>query len=126
MSTGYLARAFDLIDVRDLDLINQASSRCDSLVVGVYTDEYFERRFGRRPIVPEGERVALVEQLRGVARAVPHVDGTQQVGELRFATADDADTEVPSGADVVELAARRASSSDLLRLLESRRPTAVA
>ena len=43
MSVGYLADSFDLINVRDLDLIAQARARCARLVVGVFTDEYVER-----------------------------------------------------------------------------------
>ncbi len=72
MTVGYLADVFDLLNVRDLDVIAQADARCSRLVVGVYTDEYAEDVFGRRPVVPLAERIALLTHVRGVHRVVVH------------------------------------------------------
>lgn len=72
MSVGYLADAFDLINVRDLDLIAQAHRRCSRLILGVFTDEYAEQTSGRRPVIPLAERMAILEHVRGVAGVVPH------------------------------------------------------
>jgi glycerol-3-phosphate cytidylyltransferase-like family protein len=72
MSTGYLANCFDLVNVRDLDLIEQARRFCSRLVLGVYSDDFAEHRTGRRPLVPVGERMALVSHLRGVDGVVEH------------------------------------------------------
>jgi glycerol-3-phosphate cytidylyltransferase len=74
MTRGYLASAFDLINVGDLDIIAQARMRCDQLLIGVYTDEYVRALTGRSPVVPLTERVELVRHVRGVDRVVPHED----------------------------------------------------
>lgn len=72
MTVGYLADSFDLINVRDLDLIAQARARCTRLVVGVFTDDYAERVAGVRPVVPLVERMAVLQHLRGVDQVVVH------------------------------------------------------
>jgi bifunctional ADP-heptose synthase (sugar kinase/adenylyltransferase) len=78
MSVGYLPNAFDLINVRDLDLIAQATMHCSRLVVGVFTDDFAEQLLGRRPVVPMVERMALVAHIRGVDQVVEH-DGSSLV-----------------------------------------------
>jgi cytidyltransferase-like protein len=75
MVVGYLANSFDLINVRDLDLIAQARHLCSRLVVGVFTDDFAERHQGRRPVVPLVERMALVQRVRGVHEVRVHDDG---------------------------------------------------
>lgn len=72
MSVGYLADAFDLINVRDLDLIDQARRHCARLVLGVFTDDYAEEVSGQRPVMPLFERLALLECVRGVDEVVVH------------------------------------------------------
>jgi glycerol-3-phosphate cytidylyltransferase len=72
MSVGYLADSFDMISLRDLDLITQARARCSRLLVGVFTDEYVERLFGRHPVVPFDERAAVVQHVDGVSDVVRH------------------------------------------------------
>lgn len=72
MICGYLACAFDLLNVGDLDAIAQARQLCDRLTVGVYSDELIEHFHGLPPIVPIGERVALLGHLRGVDAVVVH------------------------------------------------------
>jgi bifunctional ADP-heptose synthase (sugar kinase/adenylyltransferase) len=90
MSVGYLADSFDLINVRDLDLIAQARARCARLVVGVFTDEYAERVFGRRPIIPLSERMAVLREVRGIVEVVAHDDASADdvSAAIRFAAAD--------------------------------------
>lgn len=66
MFAACLVDVFDLLNVRDLDLIAQAAARASRLVVGVCSDEYAERVLGHRPVVPEQERMALVGHVRGV------------------------------------------------------------
>jgi cytidyltransferase-like protein len=74
MNFGYLAHAFDLFNVRDLDLINEARRRCSHLIVGVFSDEFATQVFGRQTIVPLEERMALVRHVRGVDQVVVHDD----------------------------------------------------
>lgn len=111
MGVGYLARSFDLVNVRDLDLIRQAALSCSELVLGAYSDELVLRRTGRAPVVPLGERIALARHIRGVREVVVH-DGWEAptaAGWTLFSTDDDAP------AHVVQLNSRRESQSWALR-----------
>lgn len=115
MSVGYLADSFDLLNVRDLDLIAQADAQCSRLVLGVFTDEYAERVFGRRPVVPLAERIALLRHIRGVADAVPHSEDVEPIlaaAEVVFVAAD---IPVQVIEDPVVLTPRRHTDSPVLR-----------
>jgi glycerol-3-phosphate cytidylyltransferase len=72
MSIGYLADSFDVISLRDLDLIAQARARCSRLLVGVFTDDYVKQLLGRHPLVPFDERAAVVQHVDGVSDVVSH------------------------------------------------------
>jgi cytidyltransferase-like protein len=70
MTSGYVSASFDLLNIRDLDVINQALSQCDYLVVGVLSDECVEASRGLPPVVPLDERVELCGHLRGVNEVI--------------------------------------------------------
>jgi hypothetical protein len=114
MWVGYLADSFDLINVRDLDLIAQAGARCSRLVVGVFTDDYAEWLFGRRPVVPLSERIAVLRHVRGIDQVVVHQDGSDfgAPDGILFA-ADDAPRDLADHA--VWLTPGRRSDSVVLR-----------
>ena len=117
MTIGYLADAFDLLNVRDLDLIAQARRRCDRLVVGVFSDEYAEQLHGRRPVVPAVERSAMVRHVRGVTEVRLHdasgAQGPALTYHVTFVAADSPAQEALSGA--VVLTPQRESESAILR-----------
>jgi phosphopantetheine adenylyltransferase len=122
-SIGYLAQSFDLINVRDLDLISQANEHCSRLVVGVYTDEYAQEVYGRRPVVPLTERVALVRHVRGVDEVVVHGDSEFEPGDDTIVFAVDGSLVMTADTTVVALESRRYSDSAVLReALESAEP----
>lgn len=124
MSVGYFADLFDLINVRDLDLIAQARSGCTRLVLGVLTDDDAESRFGRRPVVPFVERAALLRHVRGVAEVVAHEGwdrGRAADAQVVFMASDRTATVVP---DAVALVPQRESASRILR--RALRPTETA
>ncbi len=113
MSVGYLTDSFDLINVRDLDLIAQAGERCAHLVLGVFTDEYAEQVFGRRPVVPLSERLAVLRHVRGVADVVAHDDTCAPSPDaVRFVVAGSPE---PSAMHSVVITPRRESESTILR-----------
>lgn len=115
MAVGYLANAFDLLNVRDLDLIGQARGKCSRLVLGVFSDEFAERLYGRRPVVPLVERLALVSHVRGVDEVVTHdfAPRATEPGDLTFVVAGD--LEFTDVASPVLLTPRRTSLSAELR-----------
>ena len=98
MSLGYLANPFDLINVRDIDIIRQAGRYCSRLVLGVFTDEFAERQCGRPPIVPLTERVALVSHVRGVHKVLVHDGRTPELSPstIYFTVVGDAPLSLPA------------------------------
>jgi hypothetical protein len=114
MPTGYLADAFDLLNVQDLDLIAQVRDECDRVLVGVFTDDYAQRVTGRRPVVPLSERLALLSHLRGVDGASVHEPGLALVpADVRiFTTTEHLPAE---GRGWVLLTPRRETQAPILR-----------
>lgn len=115
MSLGYLACSFDLLNVGHLDLIAQARSLCDRLIVGVYTDEAVERADGRPPVVPLAERTALVGHVRGVDEVVVHdaVPASATAATLLLIDGDAVDESF--GVRELALTPRRATTSPALQ-----------
>lgn len=72
MVRGYLARSFDLLNVRDLDVVASANALCDELTVAVVDDETIARVSGRPPVVPLDERLAIVRHIRGPHQVIVH------------------------------------------------------
>lgn len=68
---GYASGAFDLLHVGHVRYLRAAAERCRELVVGIPTDDIVARSKGRRPLVPQAERLEVVAALGCVARAVP-------------------------------------------------------
>jgi len=67
---GYAAGAFDLFHVGHLNLLRQARSRCDYLIAGVVSDEMLELTKGKQPVIPQAERLEIVENVGLVDAAV--------------------------------------------------------
>jgi glycerol-3-phosphate cytidylyltransferase len=67
---GYTTGVFDLFHVGHLNLLKNARSRCDELVVGVSTDDLVKEIKGRLPVIAFSERLAIVSAIRYVDRVV--------------------------------------------------------
>jgi len=85
-SIGYTTGVFDLFHIGHLNVLRRASEHCDSLIVGVTTDELSYSRKGKRPIIPYEERVEIVSALRFVDEVVPqeHMDKFAAWKQLGF------------------------------------------
>lgn len=68
-STGYTQGVFDMFHVGHLNLLNKAKEMCDRLVVGVNSDELTRTYKGKAPVIPEEERLQIVENIRSVDEA---------------------------------------------------------
>lgn len=68
--TGYVPGSFDLFHIGHLNLIRKAKERCEYLIAGVCTDELIEAYKGRKPYIRFEERIAIVEAIRYVDKAV--------------------------------------------------------
>lgn len=116
MASGYLARSFDLFNVRDLDLIAQAAALCRQLTLGVLTDESVRRLQGRPPVVPLHERLEIVRHLRGIHEVLVHDDGTFDRTAHSFTVfAASGEPQFVSDPSVVILTPHRETESWMLR-----------
>ncbi len=91
---GYTTGVFDLFHVGHLNVLRRASEMCDSLVVGVTTDELCAAKKGKRPVVPFEERCQVVEAIRYVDRVVPQAtydkfDAWERIQFSRMFVGDD-------------------------------------
>ncbi|MBE6944154.1 MAG: glycerol-3-phosphate cytidylyltransferase [Ruminococcaceae bacterium] len=63
-----------MFHIGHLNIIRKAKEQCDFLIVGVTTDELCYLRKKKTPIIPECERVAIVEAIRYVDKVVMQND----------------------------------------------------
>jgi glycerol-3-phosphate cytidylyltransferase len=70
MTIGYVPGGFDMFHVGHLNILKTARTRCDTLIVGVASDESLYSMKGRYPVVPQLERMAIVSALACVDRVV--------------------------------------------------------
>ena len=71
MITGFTSGCFDLIHYGHLKYLERCSNLCDCLIVGVDSDKMVKQFKGPlRPIIPEAERLELINSLALVDRAV--------------------------------------------------------
>lgn len=133
---GYTQGTFDMFHIGHLNLLHQAKERCDTLVVGVNTDQLVSEYKHKNPVVGEQDRAAIISELRCVDKVVLcntlskthawqqlHFDavfiGNDWKGNERWKQ-----TEIdlkPLGAEVIYLEHTEGVSSSLLREKENNR-----
>ncbi len=67
---GYTAGVYDLFHVGHLNLLKNAKSFCDKLIVGVSTDDLVSYKY-KKPVIPFLERIEIVRQCKYVDMAIP-------------------------------------------------------
>lgn len=73
MIIGYTSGVFDLFHIGHLNLLKNAKSMCDKLVVGVTVDDLAQYK-GRSPMIPYSDRAEIVRAVRYVDAVVPQTD----------------------------------------------------
>jgi len=68
---GYTTGVFDLFHIGHLNILKNAKSLCDYLIVGVTTDEVTYLLKNKLPIIPYEERIQIIESIKYVDLAVP-------------------------------------------------------
>ena len=133
---GYTQGTFDMFHIGHLNLLHQASALCDTLIVGVNSDQLVNEYKHKTPVVSERDRAAIVGELRCVDKVVLcdtlskteawqrlHFDaifiGSDWKGNERWAQTE-RDLQ-PLGAEVVYLQHTEGVSSTLLREKEGNR-----
>lgn len=67
---GFTAGTFDMFHIGHLNLLKNARSRCDYLIVGVNSDRLVEEYKGKKAVVPLGERMEIIRELRCVDEVI--------------------------------------------------------
>ena len=67
---GYTTGVFDLFHIGHLNILKQAKEQCETLIVGVSTDELVAYK-GTKAIIPFEERLEIVRAMRYVDQVVP-------------------------------------------------------
>ena len=73
MILGYTSGVFDLFHIGHLNLLRNAKSMCDRLIVGVSVDELVKYK-NKKAVIPFQERLEIVQSLKCVDAAVPQYD----------------------------------------------------
>ena len=71
---GYTTGVYDMFHIGHLNILRRAKEQCETLIVGVTTDELCNSRKGKKPIICEADRVAIVEAIRYVDKVVLQAD----------------------------------------------------
>lgn len=68
---GYTTGVFDMFHIGHLNILKKAKEQCDYLIVGVSTNDIVKSYKNKTPIIPFEERIAIVQELKCVDKAVP-------------------------------------------------------
>ena len=71
---GYTTGVFDMFHIGHLNILRRAKEQCETLIVGVTTDELCYLRKNKYPIINEKDRMAIVEAIRYVDKVVLQSD----------------------------------------------------
>ena len=71
---GYTTGVYDMFHIGHLNILKRAKGQCETLIVGVTTDELCFTRKKKYPIINELERMEIVGAIRYVDKVVPQTD----------------------------------------------------
>ena len=78
---------FDLFHIGHLNLLNKAKSMCNTLIVGVSTDE-FNALKGKQCVIPYEQRALIVSNVRAVDKVIPETSWEQKTHDISQYHAD--------------------------------------
>ncbi|MCX8472090.1 MAG: adenylyltransferase/cytidyltransferase family protein [Sediminibacterium sp.] len=85
MIIGYTTGVFDLFHIGHLNILKNAKSLCDRLIVGVTTDELVSYK-NKQAVIPFVERIEIVRSIKYVDSVVPQssMDKLESYKKLKF------------------------------------------
>lgn len=83
MVIGYTTGVFDLFHIGHLNMLKNAKSLCDKLIVGVTSDDLVSYK-NKRSVIPFEERIEIVRNIKCVDAAVPQTDMDKMDAWKRF------------------------------------------
>ena len=83
MIIGYTTGVFDLFHVGHLNLLRNAKSLCDKLIVGVTSDELVSYK-NKKSVIPFNERIDIVRSISYVDLAVPQINMDKLEAHSRY------------------------------------------
>ena len=84
MIIGYTTGAYDLFHIGHLNLLKNAKSMCDHLIVGISTDELIQKVKNKSPVIPFVERVDIVSAIKYVNTVVSQSDYDKMAAWERY------------------------------------------
>jgi glycerol-3-phosphate cytidylyltransferase len=83
---GYTTGVFDLFHIGHLNILRKAKEQCDYLIVGISTDELVMSYKNKWPVIPQMERMAIVQSVKYVDLVVQQTNRDKYLAweELRF------------------------------------------
>ena len=63
---GYTQGAFDMFHIGHLNLLKNAKAQCETLIVGVNTDDLIWRYKNKHAVISESDRVEIIKAIRYV------------------------------------------------------------
>ena len=85
MIIGYTTGVYDLFHIGHLNLLRNAKSMCDKLIVGVLSDE-FVAGYKRTPLMSENDRLEIIRSIKYVDVAIPQrsIDKLEAWQKLKY------------------------------------------
>lgn len=85
MIIGYTAGVYDLFHIGHLNILKNAKSLCDKLIVGVSTDELVNYKH-KKAVIPFKERIEIVSSCKYVDIAIPQdtIDKFEMYKKIKF------------------------------------------
>lgn len=85
MVVGYTCGVYDLFHIGHLNLLRNAKSMCDKMIVGVTVDELVAYK-GKEAVIPFEERIEIVRNIEcvDVAVAQRNIDKVEAYKKLKF------------------------------------------
>ena len=73
MIIGYTCGVFDLLHIGHINLLKNAKSMCDKLIVGLSTDECIKYKF-KNTVIKYEDRKIILESIKYVDSVIPQID----------------------------------------------------